>query len=366
MEVWFRYSVSIGVPANYRHQSRQFPDRPDLHRPRLVSFRCPGTPQFIIEHKQRRYAFLREIGSDGASRVYEAVDLNGPPEERFAIKRMDLATCGRSTSALRADWNVLAALSHPNVATHSDFFRSATHAYIVAEHAEGGTLRAHVAQTVRGNRALAAQGALTEDMARRVAQQILSALAHCHDSHIVHGNLTLDTVLLDRNGNVKLTDFGTARATPNEWRFTYCGTLDYSAPEAILTDESIAVRLRGAAEPSSDAAAPVGADMWSCGVILYAMLVGRLPFQAENRSLVRTSILNGPLDIPPYITTRAGELLRQLLEPDPATRMSSTAALHHGWMNGSPLLTPTRLALCDPGRAAAAADNAGDLAAPYG
>ena len=108
---------------------------------------------------------------------------------------------------------------------------------------------------------------MSEDQARHSFQQIISAIEYCHQHNIVHRDLKPENLLLDAHGNVKIGDFGLSNImTDGDFLKTSCGSPNYAAPEVISG------RLYAGTE----------VDVWSCGVILYALLCNRLPFDDEN------------------------------------------------------------------------------------
>ena len=108
---------------------------------------------------------------------------------------------------------------------------------------------------------------LTEDKARRFFQQIMSGVEYCHRHNVVHRDLKPENLLLDQNLNVKIADFGLSNMmTDGEFLRTSCGSPNYAAPEVI----------------SGKLYAGPEVDIWSCGVILYALLCGTLPFDDEH------------------------------------------------------------------------------------
>ena len=285
--------------------------------------REPG--EFKIWHKQRHYAFVSQIGSGCYGRVYKAVDLNSDQEQFFAIKRIDVAWASRET--LRREIQVHAGLNHPNVVALVDSFRSVTHVYIVTEFAGGGTLRDRVvAASPRG-------AGLGELETRRLFQQILRAVAYLQRESVAHRDLKLENIVLDHDGNVKLVDFGFANALPTGLMYTRCGTLDYMPPEIVEIAHARADIPYGG----------FAADMWSCGVILFVMLTGRLPFHDVSNAKVKQNILDMKYTTLMDVNTshEARDLLAKLLVKDPVARLSVEQALAHQWCAGAARAPPS-------------------------
>ena len=195
---------------------------------------------------------------------------------------------------------------------------------IILEYASGGELFDHIL----------AHRYLKERDAAKLFSQLISGVWYIHQKKIVHRDLKLENLLLDRNRNVIITDFGFANRfehKADDLMQTSCGSPCYAAPELVIS-EGLYV---GSA-----------VDIWSCGVILYAMLAGYLPFDddpanpdGDNINLLYKYIVSTPLSFPDYISTEARELLSMMLVPDPTRRANLDSVMRHPWLSvhaGSP------------------------------
>lgn len=150
-------------------------------------------------------------------------------------------------------------------------------------------------------------GRMEESEARRFFQQIIAATDYCHRHKIAHRDLKPENLLLDEFLNVKIGDFGLSNVmTDGDFLKTSCGSPNYAAPEVISG------RLYSGPE----------VDVWSCGVILYVMLCGRLPFDDEYIPTLFMKINKGIYTLPPYLSPEAKELLSSMLVVDPVKRIS--------------------------------------------
>lgn len=188
---------------------------------------------------------------------------------------------------------------------------------IILEYASGGELFDHIL----------AHRYLREKDACKLFCQLISGVWYIHQKKIVHRDLKLENLLLDRNRNVIITDFGFANRfehRADDLMQTSCGSPCYAAPELVISDGLYV----GSA-----------VDIWSCGVILYAMLAGYLPFDddpanpdGDNINLLYKYIVNTPLSFPDYISTDARDLLSMMLVPDPARRADLPSIMAHRWL----------------------------------
>ncbi|ETW09081.1 CAMK/CAMKL protein kinase [Aphanomyces invadans] len=160
------------------------------------------------------------------------------------------------------------------------------------------------------------QKRLAEDDAGLLFMQVLSAVMYMHSMQLVHRDIKLENILLDRYGNTKLVDFGfSAVQTTSKPFSTFCGTPCYMAPEII--------------HRKTYWGQPV--DVWSLGVLLFAMLCGYFPFRARNYNDLYRKIVKGGFDIPGFVTPDAHALLRGMLEGDPSKRLQLHDVRNHAW-----------------------------------
>jgi len=159
-------------------------------------------------------------------------------------------------------------------------------------------------------------GKLQEHEARRFFQQIISGVDYCHRHMIVHRDLKPENLLLDHNMHVKIADFGLSNMMlDGEFLRTSCGSPNYAAPEVI----------------SGKLYAGPEVDIWSCGVILYALLCGTLPFDDEHVPTLFRKIKAGIFPIPEYLNKQVVNLVCQMLQVDPLKRATIEEIKKHEW-----------------------------------
>ena len=138
-----------------------------------------------------------------------------------------------------------------------------------------------------------------------------------HQIGIVHRDIKLDNILLDGQGNIKIGDFGVSRRVePEELLFEQCGTPAYLAPEIIMDKGYKGFYV----------------DIWSLGVLLYAMLQGTVPFKADNLEKLHNLIMRGNFKYPVPISNEARELIERMLTIEPESRISIPEILRHKWL----------------------------------
>jgi carbon catabolite-derepressing protein kinase len=183
---------------------------------------------------------------------------------------------------------------------------------------------------------LVRKGRCGDDEARKFFQQIICAVEYCHRHKIVHRDLKPENLLIDSQKNVKIADFGLSNImTDGNFLKTSCGSPNYAAPEVI----------------SGKLYAGPEVDVWSCGVILYVLLVGRLPFDDDYIPALFKKIAAGTFHIPGYISSGAARLIRSMLQVHPVHRITIPEIRQDPWFlkNLPPYLQPPPEEFIAPG-----------------
>lgn len=199
---------------------------------------------------------------------------------------------------------------------------SLVNSYLILEHVSGGELFDYLVK----------KGRLTPKEARRFFRQIISALDFCHKHSICHRDLKPENLLLDDKNNIKIADFGMASLQVDGAMLeTSCGSPHYACPEVIRGEKYDGRR----------------ADVWSTGVILYALLVGALPFDDDNLRQLLEKVKRGVFHIPHFVPPEIQDLLRAMIEVDPDKRLTVSLLLFSLSSSPSPppSLTSQRLSL---------------------
>ncbi|XWS08893.1 hypothetical protein CRYUN_Cryun40dG0039500 [Craigia yunnanensis] len=282
------------------------PQQAPLSPPTLTLTRTK-TPTGILLGK---YQLGRLLGRGSFAKVHEATSLEDN-NSVVAVKIIDKTKTVDAAMEPRIIREVSAMhrlQNHPNILKIHEVMATKTKIYLVMELASGGELFAKVLR----------RGRLAEPVARRYFSQLVSALHFCHQNGVAHRDLKPQNLLLDQNGNLKVSDFGLS-ALPEQLNdgllHTACGTPAYTAPEVV--------RRKGYNGSKADA--------WSCGVILFVLLAGYLPFDDSNLVAMYTKIHRREFQFPSWISKQAKAIIWQVLDPNPETRMSIVKLMETSW-----------------------------------
>lgn len=184
--------------------------------------------------------------------------------------------------------HILKMIRHPNIIQLYEIIETPKQLYLIMEYASGGELFDFIVKSQR----------VKEPLACRFFHQIIAGVEYLHKLNIVHRDLKPENLLLDHNQNIKIVDFGLSNMYKNgETLKTACGSPCYAAPEMIAGQ-----RYHGSQ-----------VDIWSCGVILFALICGYLPFEDPNTSNLYKKILSGDYTIPKTPSDEAKDLIRNIL-----------------------------------------------------
>ncbi|OXB72118.1 UNVERIFIED_CONTAM: hypothetical protein H355_015354, partial [Colinus virginianus] len=203
---------------------------------------------------------------------------------------------------------VMRRLSHESIVKYAGIYNEADALYVLMQYLNGGSLRTLVKNNPKGK--------LSEDEARVLFKQVCSALQHMHSRKIVHRDLKLENILLDNKGRAKLIDFGFASIMKDGVLCRMrCGTPSYMPPEILMKKEY-------------DGSA---ADIWSLGVVLYAMLHGCYPFRGHDLKDLYAKIIQGDFTLSGKLSDDAQQLICGMLLLEPHERLTVEEILCHPW-----------------------------------
>jgi 5'-AMP-activated protein kinase catalytic alpha subunit len=199
---------------------------------------------------------------------------------------------------IKREISIMKLVRHPYVVRLHEVLASRTKIYIILEFITGGELFDKIVH----------HGRLSEAEARRYFQQLIDGVDYCHSKGVYHRDLKPENLLLDSLGNMKISDFGLS-ALPEQgvsMLRTTCGTPNYVAPE-VLSHKGY----KGAP-----------ADVWSCGVILYVLIAGYLPFDELDLTTLYSKIDKAEFSCPAWFPVGAKSLIQRILDPNPENRIT--------------------------------------------
>lgn len=307
-----------------------------------------------------KYNVVGLVGKGAFATVYQlATKSEG---QLFAAKELEkrrFMKNGVLDRKLDNEMQIMASISHPNIVQYVEYQNHANHMYIIMEFVPYGDLQVYMSN----------QGVLAEPMGKKMAAQVLDALAYLHKKQITHRDLKPDNILIANTDpdefTVKLSDFGLSKVVKDDETFlkTFCGTLLYCAPEVFPHyDNHVAHKgtkrtRRGSAQQSVKYHSySQSVDIWSFGAVLWYSLCYRPPFEGVADNTGRgmfDKIMMTPLDARDLLTKgisdEAVALLVEMLNTDPAARPSAAQCLRHRWLAELQLAIDDAAAKADEG-----------------
>ncbi|KAF5197887.1 Non-specific serine/threonine protein kinase [Thalictrum thalictroides] len=255
-----------------------------------------------------RYELGRLLGQGTFAKVYRGRNIK--TGQSVAIKMIDKEKVLRVglIEQIKREISVMHLVRHPNVVELYEVMATKTKIYFAMEYVRGGELFNKVAK-----------GKLKEDVACKYFQQLIESVDFCHSRGVYHRDLKPENLLLDEDGNLKVSDFGLSALFESKRKdgllHTTCGTPAYVAPEVISK--------RGYDGEK--------ADIWSCGVILFVLMAGFLPFHERNLMEMYRRISKADYKCPQWFSPKVKKLLVRILDPNPVTRITVAKIMENTW-----------------------------------
>ncbi|CAL5189791.1 unnamed protein product [Lathyrus oleraceus] len=261
----------------------------------------------------QRYELGRLLGQGTFGKVYYGRSI--VTNQTVALKMIDKDKVIKNDQAdcIKREISIMKLVKHPNIIQLFEVMATKSKIYFVLEYARGGELFKKVAK-----------GKLKEDTAHKYFKQLVSAVDFCHSRGVYHRDIKPENILLDENEDLKVSDFGLSAFAESKRQdgllHTTCGTPAYVAPEVIK-------------RKGYDGAK---ADIWSCGVVLFVLLAGYVPFNDSNLMEMYRKISNAEFKFPNWFAKNVRKLLCKMLDPDPSTRISIEKIKKCSWFKYGP------------------------------
>ena len=271
-----------------------------------------------MEKQVGDYLLNEELGSGGFAKVVLGIHI--PTGEKVAIKIMDkqqILSDDLNKERVLSEIAILKIVRHNNIIKLYEVMETPQKIYLVMEYCDGGELFDYIVSKQH----------LSEKQACVFFQEIIDALTYLHSQNIVHRDVKPENILLESFGKTmtcKLIDFGISRTyTLDKLISTPCGTASYAPPEMHRGEEYYGLL----------------SDVWSAGVLLYAMAFGYLPFCEEDEDTNIDNIIKGNYEIPEEASPELADFLKHILDIDPLTRYDLDQIKKHPWYN---MVTPVK------------------------
>lgn len=270
----------------------------------------------VLMHK---YELGRLLGQGTFAKVYYARSLQTGQSVAIKVIDKDRVMKKGLMNQIKREISVMTLVRHPNIVQLYEVMATKGKIYFVMEYVKGGELFNKVAK-----------GKLKEEIAHKFFQQLINAVEFCHSRGVYHRDLKPENLLLDENENLKVSDFGLSALSESKRQdgllHTTCGTPAYVAPEVIN-------------RKGYDGAK---ADIWSCGVVLFVLLAGYLPFHDSNLIELYRKIGKAEFKCPSWFPREVRRLLSKMLDPNPDTRISIPKIKESSWFRKGFILEPLK------------------------
>lgn len=290
-----------------------------INQKKILNFILPKTKGWKIKH----YVVDKELGRGTFGSVYHAI--NTINKQEYAIKLFPKSNLESPEEEARfqREVNAMAFLRHDNLIALHDLISDEENFYLVMDLCSGGELFDYIADNDK----------LPEPKAALVFRQIISAISYCHQYGVAHRDLKPENILIDKFPHIKISDFGLCGYIKNtQLMKTFCGSPCYCSPECLCR-----VQYDGRLS-----------DVWSLGVVLFAIITGEHPWNISNTSIMLRQILKGVFNVPNYVSKDCKDLIVRMLKVNPIDRIKVEDIIEHPWLKkaeNNPIATMRSLTL---------------------
>jgi 5'-AMP-activated protein kinase, catalytic alpha subunit len=264
-----------------------------------------------------RYELGRLLGKGTFGKVHYARNIESNQGVAIKMVDKDKALKVGLSEQIKREITTMRMVAHKNIVELYEVMATRNKIYFIMEYVKDGELFDKIKKS----------GRLTERTAHKYFQQLISAVDYCHSRGVFHRDLKPENLLLDEDGNLKVSDFGLSALSESRRQdgllHTTCGTPAYVAPEVI-------------SNAGYDGAK---SDIWSCGVVLFVLVSGHLPFQGPNLMEMYRKMQHGDFRCPSWFSHKLKKLLYMVLDPNPSTRISIQMIKESTWFRRGPTET---------------------------
>lgn len=256
-----------------------------------------------------KYEIGKLLGCGAFAKVYHARNVaTGQSVAIKVVNKSKLKDSANLMNNIKREISIMSRLRHPYIVKLFEVLATRTKIYFVLEFVKGGELFAKVAK-----------GRFSEDLGRKYFQQLICAVSYCHLRGVYHRDLKPENLLLDDNGDLKVSDFGLSALTDqvrdDGLLHTLCGTPAYVAPEILAKRGYDGAKI----------------DVWSCGIVLFVLTAGYLPFNDPNLMNMYKKIYKGEFRCPKWMSTDLKRFLTRLLDTNPQSRITIDEIKRDPW-----------------------------------
>ncbi|OMJ84107.1 hypothetical protein SteCoe_14860 [Stentor coeruleus] len=261
------------------------------------------------------YTILKTLGSGSFGKVELAE--HSITKAKVAIKLISKSSTKDPLTEVKVkrEIKILKKFNHPNIIRLYEVSENTKYTILVMEYVSEGEFYSLIER----------RGRFSEEEARNYFRQIVSAVDYCHSHRITHRDIKPENLLVDKGNALKLCDFGLSNfLRDGEFLKTSCGSPNYASPEVISGEKYCGPQV----------------DVWSMGVVLYAILAGSLPFDESNITNLFSKIKSGRFSIPYNFSDEVSDLLQRMLNPNPILRITCSQIINHPWFTKYSTLPP--------------------------
>ena len=263
--------------------------------------------------KLSKYSIGKEIGKGAYAIVKLVTDKFTKIKYAMKVYDRNKLTDPAKKKCVYREIEIMKRVNHRNIVKLKEVIYTQKEILIIMELVNGISLRDYYNKQIRNQENLSEQ---KERVLKHFFTQIFSAMSYLHKNHMAHRDIKLENILLDKNNQIKIIDFGFGMYNPEDKIQTFfCGTPNYMPPEIINKKSYIGEK----------------ADLWSLGVLLYKMLCADFPFKGENEKELYKMSKKGKFDIPDYVPNKARVILVKLINVIPEMRINCDDVLKYDW-----------------------------------